>query len=122
MRDPDLTRAAPPAPSPRSARTRVALRAAQVVCGLSLAACGATTTPSSDGGGALDARAIDASIPDAGAIADAGFTGDANCTELIPTNQYCCEADGGTWWVYDGGFAECFIAVPGPFVPPAERA
>ncbi len=33
-----------------------------------------------------------------------------------PETQECCEAIGG-WW--DDATDECFVAVPGPFVPPA---
>lgn len=96
----------------RGARTRIALRAAQVACGLTLAACGSPSGPTDAG---LDA-ATQSDAP-----VDADVPHDANCTDYIPTNQYCCELEEGEWWEYEDGFAECFIAVPGPFVPPAER-
>ena len=68
----------------------------------------------SDGG--RDAG-FDAAGADAGsdaAVADAGF--DAGCVGFPPTTRECCEAAGGSWNEESG---RCFIAVPGPFVPPS---
>lgn len=108
--------------SPRA--RRLALRAAQIACGLAVSACSGPAEP-------LDAS-LDAAVePDGGADAplvfyendafvDARFPGDADCRELIPRDRVCCLLGGGEWYVYDGGFAECFVGVPGPFVPPSE--
>ncbi len=60
---------------------------------------------------------FDAAGADAGsdaAVADAGF--DAGCVGFPPTTRECCEAAGGSWNEESG---RCFIAVPGPFVPPS---
>jgi hypothetical protein len=121
---------------PVRARSR-ALRVAQLVCGLSVTACSSAPTGSdagTDAGSSADAVSpTDAASPsdaalDAGeddeehhdAYVDGNFAGDAGCRELIPTDRVCCELGGGQWYTYDGGFAECFVAVPGPFVPPSE--
>ncbi len=107
-------------------RRTLALRAAQVACGLVASGCSGTSGPE-------DASLDAALVPDAGsdaplvfyendAFVDARFPGDASCHELIPTDRVCCLLGGGEWYVYDGGFAECFVAVPGPFVPPTDRA
>ncbi|MBX7192234.1 MAG: hypothetical protein K1X94_09260 [Sandaracinaceae bacterium] len=107
----------------RRART-LALRAAQVACGLVTSAC--STAPVTEDAG-LDALELDAAQDAAfvyyenDAFLDAHFPGDADCRELIPTDRVCCLLGGGEWYVYDGGGAECFVGVPGPFVPPADR-
>jgi hypothetical protein len=108
----------------RARRARAALRAAQVACGLTMSACGLSacggTAP------APDAAEPDASVDaplvfyDHDAFVDARFPGDASCHELIPSDEICCRLGGGEWYVYDGGFAECFVGVPGPFVPPRD--
>ncbi len=122
----------------RPARARFrALRVAQLVCGLSVTACSSASSES-DAGTDVPAQpdaivASDAVAPSDSAMDDAGddeehhdayvdgsFAGDASCRELVPTDRVCCELGGGQWYVYDGGFAECFVAVPGPFVPPSE--
>lgn len=111
----------------RSRRARAAsLRAAQVACGLAgacaVAACGGPA-PTADAGAEPDA-ALDAPLVfyEHDAFVDARFPGDASCHELIPTDEICCRLGGGEWYVYDGGFAECFVGVPGPFVPPSDPA
>ncbi len=98
------------------------MRAAQVACGLALSACGGTAAP-------LDAAPEPDASSDAplvfyenDAFVDAHFPGDASCRELIPTDEVCCVLGGGEWYEYDGGFAECFVGVPGPFVPPSDGA
>lgn len=114
---------------------RHALRAAAAVAGITALASGCASPPRSNardtGYHPRDAGPHDAG-PDANVIGwgaddddpdaafDANFAGDAGCDELIPTNELCCLAGAGTWWVYDGGYAECFIWVPGPFVPPVD--
>lgn len=122
----------------RSARVRSrALRAAQIACGLVVTACSSAPVASDAGDDALTAAdallvtdvlaATDAAMDAGGddeehhdAYVDGSFAGDADCRELIPRDRVCCELGGGQWYVYDGGFAECFVAVPGPFVPPSE--
>ena len=106
---------------------RCALRAARVACGLALSAsvgaCGEASMPE-DAGPSIDASA-DAPLvfyDDEDAFVDARFPGDASCHELIPQDRICCLLGGGDWYEYDGGGAECFVGVPGPFVPPAEHA
>jgi hypothetical protein len=88
-----------------------ALRAARAVTlglGLALAGSGCTTSHSPPEG--------DSGPPPDGPIADAGTdTGPAPCTGGFPDTEECCESWGGYW--YEGG-----CAVPGPFVPPFERA
>lgn len=106
----------------RRARARsLALRAAQVACGLMVTGCtsavadvpDAATTPPDAG---MDAPLV---FYDHDAFVDARFPGDADCRLLIPRDPICCRLGGGEWYVYDGGFAECFVGVPGPFVPPS---
>ena len=105
---------------------RLALRAAQVACGLALSTSVAGCEDPralTDAGPSIDA-AVDAPLvfyDDEDAFVDAHFPGDASCHELIPQDRLCCLLGGGEWYEYDGGFAECFVGVPGPFVPPAER-
>ncbi|GAB4203269.1 MAG: hypothetical protein OHK0013_17230 [Sandaracinaceae bacterium] len=103
---------------------RAALRAAQVASGLAvastLAACGGPEAAPDvfvepDAG--LDAPLV---FYDHDAFVDAHFPGDADCRALIPRDEICCRLGGHEWYVYDGGFAECFVGVPGPFVPPRE--
>ncbi len=105
----------------RSARARsIALRAAQVACGLAVTGCGAATATPIDAGPSIDASS-DAPLVfyDDDAFVDARFPGDADCRRLIPRDRICCLLGGGEWYVYDGGFAECFVGAPGPFVPPS---
>jgi len=121
---------------PARARSR-AFRVAQLVCGLSVTACSSAPAGSDAGTDAL--AQSDAVVPsDAAALSDAaadaagddeehhdayvegGFAGHAGRREPTPTDRVCCELGGGQWYTYDGGFAECFVAVPGPFVPPSE--
>jgi hypothetical protein len=108
----------------RSVRARVlALRAAQVACGLVVTGCSSPTSLVSDAGPiALDAP-MDAPLVfyEDDAFVDAHVPGDADCRLLIPRDRLCCLLGGGEWYVYDGGFAECFVGVPGPFVPPSEE-
>lgn len=71
------------------------------------------------GGGALDAG----SPYDSGLVADAGTNTDAGlpCPDIFPpATRECCEATPGGHW--DEASMECWVAVPGPFVPPSETA
>lgn len=105
----------------RPARARsLAVRAAQVACGLAVTGCGAAASTPTDAGSSIDASS-DAPLVfyDHDAFVDARFPGDADCRLLIPRDRLCCLLGGGEWYVYDGGFAECFVGVPGPFVPPS---
>ena len=106
-----------------TARARTsALRAARVACGLAPVSATAACSPGRDASDA--AREPDASLDaplvfyEDDAFVDARFAGDAACRELVPRDRVCCLLGGGEWYVYDGGFAECFVGVPGPFVPP----
>jgi hypothetical protein len=103
---------------------RAALRAAQVASGLvvacAMSACDGSDPPTDafvepDAG--LDAALV---FYDHDAFVDAHFPGDADCRAVIPRDEICCRLGGHEWYVYDGGFAECFVGVPGPFLPPRE--
>lgn len=105
---------------------RLALRAAQLACGLTVGACASTESGADAAVVGLDAPLQDAFEHDSAllfyagdAFLDARFPGDASCRLLIPRDPICCRLGGGEWYVYDGGFAECFVGVPGPFVPPS---
>ena len=79
-----------------------------------------------DAGGDEDAGAgeHDAGSPyDSGLIADAGTNADSglSCPDVFPPlTRECCEATPGGHW--DEASMECWVAVPGPFVPPSESA
>lgn len=91
----------------------LAVRAAQVACGLAATGCGSPAVTEPDAG--ADAPLV---FYEHDAFVDAHFPGDADCRAFIPSDRVCCLLSGGEWYVYDGGFAECFVGVPGPFVPP----
>lgn len=103
-----------------------ALRAARVACGLVVASSAAAcaSTPVADDAAVEPDASVDAPLVfyENDAFVDAHFPGDASCHELIPRERVCCLLGGGEWYVYDGGFAECFVGVPGPFVPPSTTA
>ena len=104
------------------ARRGRALRAAQIACGLVVASSAAcASTPVADDAAQEPDASVDAPLVfyENDAFVDARFPGDASCHELIPRDRVCCLLGGGEWYVYDGGFAECFVGVPGPFVPPS---
>lgn len=78
-----------------------------------------------DGGGVVadaapaDGGAVaDAAPDDGGAVADAGDP--LACPPIWPpSTKPCCEAEPGGFW--DEASMMCWVAVPGPFVPPTER-
>lgn len=101
---------------------RPALRAALVVSGLSLTAgCGGTatlreesTTPS-DGSDRSDTSNTSNTTDSSNTVVDASQPCDPN---VEPTTQACCDERGGRMW--DASSGSClWMAVPGPFVPPA---
>ncbi|MBN8609018.1 MAG: hypothetical protein J0L92_00400 [Deltaproteobacteria bacterium] len=109
----------------RGSRGRsIALRAAQVACGLVVTGCSSPPSTDGDAGTSAPDATMDAPLVfyDDDAFVDAHFPGDADCRLLIPRDRICCVLGGGEWYVYDGGFAECFVGVPGPFVPPIEES
>ncbi len=98
----------------RKAARRRALRAAQVVTlGLSMAAgggCGTTHDIQADGGANDDALVADSGI-------DSG--GEA-CVESPAVTEACCELEPGGYWSPEE--ERCYVAIPGPFVPPSMTA
>ncbi len=92
----------------RSKARRRALRAAQVVTlGLAIAGCGESHELDPDAG------PVDAA-PDV-VVVDSGGP-DATCA-WPPTTEACCAEEPGGYW--DEATEECWVAVPGPFIPPA---
>ena len=80
--------------------------------GLAIAGCGESHELGTDGG-ATDAP------PDV-VIADAGPDA-LECPEIWPpATPECCEAEAGGYW--DEASGECWVAVPGPFIPPSMTA
>lgn len=76
-----------------------------------------------DGGSARsDAGHDGGSVPGTDAGSDGGpIAPDAGlvCPPIFPPNtRECCEAEEGGFWDESSGM--CFVAVPGPFVPPSE--
>lgn len=66
------------------------------------------------------ARAITLGLAIGGAVAGCEQAGDAYC-RVFERTRYCCERGAGTWDAAAGVCQHPF-AMPGPFVPPAERA
>lgn len=78
-----------------------------------------------DGGHTHDAGGGDdaAASYDSGLVADAGTNADAGlpCPDIFPpVTRECCEALPAAHW--DEAEMMCWVAVPGPFVPPSETA
>ena len=75
-----------------------------------------------------DASVGDASVGDAEVLADAGVASDAamadaatgDCEAFPPLTKACCEMTPGGYW--DETDLACYVAVPGPFVPPTMNA
>ncbi len=61
----------------------------------------------------------DAGMSDA-LVADSGTDGGHEVCPDPPPNQACCELEPGGYWDAEEG--RCYVAVPGPFVPPSMTA
>jgi len=100
---------------------RPALRAALVVSGLSITAgCGGTATlredsSSNTSGGSSSGSSNTSTEGSSNTVVASGEGCDPNAE---PTTQACCDERGGRTW--DASSGSClWMAVPGPFVPPA---
>ena len=99
---------------------RPALRAALVVSGLTVTAgCGGTATLEAESGATTSSSTSGSSNTSTnGSSNTVVASGQACDPNAEPTTQACCDERGGRMW--DAASGSCvWMAVPGPFVPPA---